>query len=151
MILVSRPVRQALAFDALHRARRPFSIDNAEARAVVVPERKLIQVALNVLLAAVNVGATHPALELQEKVFDVVGRIAALVHVFAAGVNEGFVRGEFLADAREAGLSVDQTTSAREFQTGRPIPGFLRDLENLVYYRLSKPPSETIRRQPDAP
>lgn len=45
-ILVSRPIRQALTFDAFHGSRRPFSIVNAKARAVIVSELKFAEIAL---------------------------------------------------------------------------------------------------------
>ena len=45
-ILVSRPVRQALAFNALHGTRRPFPIGSSEAGAVIVAEFKFREIAL---------------------------------------------------------------------------------------------------------
>ena len=57
--LVSRPVRQALALDTLKSSRRPFPVSEAEFGAVIVPELKLIQVPLQMLLAAKAVSALH--------------------------------------------------------------------------------------------
>jgi len=57
--LVSRPVRQALALDTLKSLCRPFSVANPEAGAVIVPELKLIQVTLQMLLAAKPISALH--------------------------------------------------------------------------------------------
>jgi hypothetical protein len=50
-----------------------------------------------VLLATVNVSATHTALELQEKVLDVVGGEAVLVNVLTARMDHGFVATELFA------------------------------------------------------
>jgi hypothetical protein len=72
VILVSRPVRQALALDTLESLRRPFPIANAKAGTIVVAELKFRQVTLQVLLAAERVGSAHTALEHAEKVFNVV-------------------------------------------------------------------------------
>jgi hypothetical protein len=44
--LISRPVRQALAFDTFHRKHRPFPIGNAEARPVIVAKFKFTEIAL---------------------------------------------------------------------------------------------------------
>ena len=57
--LVSRPVRQALALDTLKSNRRPFPVSEAEFGAVIVPELKLVQVPLQMLLAAKAIGALH--------------------------------------------------------------------------------------------
>src|SRR5262249_34129336 len=46
LILISCPVRQALALCTFEHSRRPFPIVNAEAGPVVVAERKLIQITL---------------------------------------------------------------------------------------------------------
>jgi hypothetical protein len=97
-ILVSRPVRQALAFNAFQGARRPFPIANTKAGPIVVPKFKFFQIALQVLLAAMNVGSAHPALECAEKVFDVVRAVPVFVDVFlAAPMRNGLVTGKFLA------------------------------------------------------
>jgi len=55
--LVSRPVRQALALDTLKSRRRPFPVSKAEFGAVIVPELKLVQVPLQMLLAEKATGA----------------------------------------------------------------------------------------------
>jgi len=57
--LVSRPVRQALALDTLKSRRRPFPVSKTEFGAVIVPELKLVQVALQMLFAAKAVSALH--------------------------------------------------------------------------------------------
>ena len=86
MILVSRPVRQALALDTLESLRRPFPIANAKAGTIVVAELKFRQVTLQVLFTAERVGAAHTAFEHAEEVIDVVGREAKLVHILVCGV-----------------------------------------------------------------
>ena len=76
----SLPIRQALAFDTLESKHRPFPIGKPEARAVRVSERKFVQITLQVFLAAKHIRSAHTALEHAEKVLDVIGGIAALVH-----------------------------------------------------------------------
>ena len=56
---VSRPVRQALALDTLKSRRRPFPVSEAEIGAVIVPELKLVQIPLQMLLAAKAISALH--------------------------------------------------------------------------------------------
>ena len=88
--LVSRPVRQALALDTLKSRCRPFPVSEAEFGAVIMPELKLIQIPLQVLLAAKAIGALHRAFEIAEEIFGSVGR-------GAIGANENSFTGRAVA------------------------------------------------------
>lgn len=63
LILVNRPVRQALALDTLESSHRPLPIGNAKAGTIVIAELKFREIALQVLFAAESVGPAHTALE----------------------------------------------------------------------------------------
>ena len=64
---------------------------------MIVAEREFVQITLHVLRATVDVSPAHAALELQEKVFDVVRREPILVFVFAASVQHSLMGCVFLA------------------------------------------------------
>src|SRR6202167_5279133 len=63
LILVSRPIHQALALDTLESSCRPFPIGNAKARTIVIAELKFRQIVLQVLFAAERIGPAHAVLE----------------------------------------------------------------------------------------
>jgi hypothetical protein len=84
LILVRPSIREALAFDAFQSKCRTLYVANADARTIGIAERKFVQITLQMLFAAVNVGSAHPAFEHAEKVFDVVG-VDLLVCSFPPG------------------------------------------------------------------
>jgi len=80
VILVSRPIRQPLAFRAFNGKGRTFPIAYAEGGTFVVTKIEFREVALQMCLADVVIGATDPALEDREIAFNGVAvRIAANV------------------------------------------------------------------------
>jgi hypothetical protein len=97
-----RPIRQALALDTLKSRRRPFPVRITEFGAAIVPELKLVQVPLQMLLAAEPIGAAHRALEVAEEVFDCVGCLPFVANIEALlvpAVPHRLVRDKFLADS----------------------------------------------------
>jgi hypothetical protein len=84
LILVSRPVRQALALDASESNSRPFPSGITKAGTVVVAELKFRHIALQALLTAKGLCAAHA--EYAEEVFDVVSCDASGVDIFARAV-----------------------------------------------------------------
>lgn len=93
-ILVRPSIGQPLAFDAFERKCRALCIFDADAGTVGITERKL---SLNVLLVAMNECPAHPALKLQEKVFNVVGSISCLIDVFRMMVIDRLMIGKLAA------------------------------------------------------
>jgi hypothetical protein len=79
--LVSRSIRETLASRALDRKRRTLLVGNADADAVRIAERKLVQIPLQMLFAAEVVDTLHAALEDAEEVLDVVRCLAVRSNV----------------------------------------------------------------------
>lgn len=71
---VSPPIGKALDVRALDRQQRAVGVLDAEGEAVVIAECELVDVALEVLLAAALIYALHAALEDAEEALDGVGR-----------------------------------------------------------------------------
>jgi hypothetical protein len=92
---VSRPVRETLAFNALHSKRRTFPIVHTEGNAVIVAEIKFREIAMQMLLIAMLIDAAHTALEDREVAFGRVG-MHIVADVFAAGMMHRFVIGKVL-------------------------------------------------------
>lgn len=87
---VNPPICQALPADALEGLGRALVIINAQRNAVIGPEIKLSQIALQVLFAAMLVGANHAALKDREKALQRVGMdfaVLALADIFLVVVN----------------------------------------------------------------
>lgn len=96
-LLTSPPIGQAFSADALQRRLGTLHIVNAERGAVVVAEVELADVADQVLLAALVIGADQSALEDREVAFDGVG-VCRAASVFAGVVAHGLMGGELAAD-----------------------------------------------------
>src|SRR5436190_4231102 len=62
-ILVSRPVRQALALDTFEGSCRPFPIVDAEGHAVIIAEIKFREIALQMRFADLMINASDAALK----------------------------------------------------------------------------------------
>ena len=60
---MSRPVRETLAFNALHGERRTFPIVVTERDTMIVTKVKFSEIAMQMLLAAMLIHAFHAALE----------------------------------------------------------------------------------------
>jgi len=67
--LVSRAVRETLAFRTLDCKRRTFPVVNAEGGPVVIAEIKFREIAMQMLFFAMLVHAAHAALEDREITF----------------------------------------------------------------------------------
>jgi hypothetical protein len=100
---VSRPVRQALALDASESENRPFPIVEAELDAMAVPELEFGQILLQVLFAAMLVGAAETFLELAEKVLRVIRGEAVISDILTMLMKHSLVCAELAAD-----LAIDQ-------------------------------------------
>jgi hypothetical protein len=97
LILVSRPVRQALALDTLESSHRPFPIGHAKAGTIVIAELEFRQITLQVLFTAERIGAAHTPLEYAKEVFDVIRGEASGIDVLASAVVQGLVGVKLLA------------------------------------------------------
>lgn len=80
---------------------------HAQRRTVGIPEVELSQIAVQMLLAAVQIDALHAALEDAERAFDGVGVDdgGGVPDVLALAVVGGLVSGEGLADADVVALA----------------------------------------------
>src|ERR1035437_3872363 len=99
LILMSRPVRQALALCTLESISRPFPVADAEARAIVVAELKFSNITCQVLLTAKPISAFHAALEIAEEIFNCIRILTVFANIEAitrGPVFNCFVRGKFL-------------------------------------------------------
>src|SRR5207244_12929616 len=92
--VISPPIGQALADDALHRFPHALAVADAKADALVVPIVELGEVTLKVLLADVVIGADDPAFQDREIPFDRVGVPEAPAHIFLDGMVDGAVPAE---------------------------------------------------------
>jgi hypothetical protein len=90
VILFSRPVRQALAFNTLESICRSFPIGHAKAGTIAVAEIKLREVALQMSFADVVVNANDATLENCEVSFDRVA-VGSAANVFADAMVNHFV------------------------------------------------------------
>ena len=95
-------VSQPLANSTFERPVGPIRIVHAQLHPVVVPKVELREVAVQVLLAAVLVGALHAALEDGEVALDGVG-VDDAAHVLALAVGRELVLDEGGGAMREIG------------------------------------------------
>lgn len=91
------PISQPLALDPGERVCRALHIIHFKRDAIVIAERKLTDVAIQVARANVLVHATNAHLEGAEKTFDRVGCYVA-ASVFLSSMIYGFMAGKVLAD-----------------------------------------------------
>jgi|SRR5882762_3841710 len=90
LFLVRLPVRQSLAFDGLESIRCALAVIDSKRRAIVLPEVKLSEIAMQVLAFAMLIRASHAALEYGEHAFDSV-RVRIATHVLACTVIYGLM------------------------------------------------------------
>jgi len=94
---MSPPIGEAFARDAAHNGIGTLLVAEAERHAIVVAEIEFAKVSLQMLLAHVMVDTIDPALEDREVALDRIG-VGIATDVFADGVNDRLMTGEFLAD-----------------------------------------------------
>ena len=112
---MSRSIGEPLANDTLEHRIGAVRVVVAEGDTVAVAEIELCQIALQMLLAAMLVDATHPALEDRKEAFDRIGMDAA-ASVLAALVVDAQVVGEFLAGGLVPARLIGEEVTLRMLQ-----------------------------------
>jgi hypothetical protein len=95
---MSLPIGEPLANDTLHDPSGTLYVIYAEPDTIAIPEIKLRQLAVQMLLTAMLIDALHSALEDRIVALDRISVDVAVADIFVGAVLDGFVAGEPLTD-----------------------------------------------------